>query len=152
MEVYKPGEAKLTRRVSFYTLLLLCAWGFKEFGLWIQSIKLGGIGSFFQTELISTISLPWYEQPLNLGVLLAIGLTIGAGYLLFNLLNGKKAASLLIDTEAEIRKVSWPSWQDAKQSTVIVLLFTIFTAVYLAGVEVVLNRIFGWVLDPTLWG
>ena len=139
MEIYKRGEAKVTRRVAFYSILLLSFWGFKELGKWLTTYE------WARTEIISFI-LPVYDLPLSVGLALAIALNVVLGVFLFRYLNGPKIADLLIDTEQELKKVSWPSWEDARQSTIIVLIFVAATALYLTTVEFALKRIFDLIL------
>ena len=140
MDIYKKGEGKLTRRVAYYGILLLVVWGFKEFA----KTLMGWFG-FFRKTLVD-VELPYYEQPLTIGVLLCIVLTVVVGWYLYGLINGRKLAPLLIDTETELKKVAWPSWDDAKQSTVIVLVFVAATAIFLTAVEFALRRVFEFIL------
>jgi len=140
VEIYKKGEGKLTRRVAFYGLLILIVWGFKDLSLWLSRWEV------WRHVLVGGFPVPVYEQRLTTGVALCIVLTVVAAYLCFKWLNGPKIGQLLIDTETELRKVAWPSWDDARQSTVIVLIFVAFTAFYLTVVEVVLKKIFDLIL------
>ncbi|MCB9831864.1 MAG: preprotein translocase subunit SecE [Planctomycetes bacterium] len=139
MEIYKKGEGKLTRRVAFYSLLALSVWGFKTLAIQLSSFK------WANTELLG-FEMPYYKLPLTIGVALSIALNVVLGIWLFKLLNGEKVAPTLIETEAELKKVSWPSWEDARQSTVIVLIFVAATAVYLTAVEYALKTIFEVIL------
>lgn len=144
MEIYKRGEGKLTRRAAFYGLLLLVVWGFKEFGRYLTKFDWAKQVLFGSEE--SAFVLPYYEMKLRVGVLIAIVLTLVTAWLLFKILNRRTSGELLVDTEAELRKVSWPSWADAKQSTVVVLAFVVAMAAFLTGVEFVLKRVFDFVL------
>lgn len=139
MEIYKKGEGKLTRRVAFYSLLALSIWGFKTL-----AIKLSGF-SWANSEVLG-MTLPYYKLPVTVGVLLCIALNIVVGFWLFKILNGEKIAPTLIETETELRKVSWPSWEDAKQSTVVVLVFVAATAIYLTAIEYALKSTFELIL------
>ncbi|MEZ6195973.1 MAG: preprotein translocase subunit SecE [Planctomycetota bacterium] len=140
MDVYKSGEGKIARRVAFYFLLALVVWGFKVFATWVQKFD------FAHGEIASFVA-PFYRQPFNVGVLIAIVLTIAGGFVLFRWLNRPQAADLLIDTETEMKKVHWPAWLEARQATVIVLLFVAFCAVFLTTVEFVLKHVFHMILN-----
>ncbi len=41
----------------------------------------------------------------------------------------------------EMKKVSWPTWQELKGSTVVVLIFSLILAVFLFVVDLVLSKI-----------
>ena len=69
MEIHKNGEAKLTRRVAFYGLLILVIWGFREFSKWVARWPFG------RKVLFDGFELPYYQQQLTVGVLMAIVLT-----------------------------------------------------------------------------
>lgn len=139
MEIYKSGEGKLTRRVAFYSLLVLSIWGFRELATTLVQFK------WAQTTLLD-FPLPYYGQVLNVAVLLCIVLNVALGWFMFKYLNGEKPAALLIDTETEVKKVSWPTWEDARHSTLIVLIFVAACAAYLTAVEYVLANLFDLVL------
>ena len=139
MDIYKSGEGKLTRRVAFYSLLFLSVWGFKVFATFLTRWK------WAQTSFVE-LELPYYEQPLNVAVLICVVLNIAVAWFLFKWLNSEKSASLLIDTETELNKVSWPTMEDARHSTVIVLIFVAACAAYLTAVEYALANLFGAIL------
>jgi preprotein translocase SecE subunit len=143
VDIFKPDEAKLTRRLTFFALLIFVIWGGRELGKWLVAIVPGLNKPFLLSE---SVILPYYAMPLRLGVLAAIILTVVAAIVLYKFLNRERMASLLIETETEMRKVSWPSWADAKQSTVVVLVFVVTTAVYLTVIELGLKRIFDFIL------
>ena len=144
METYKKGEGKLTRRIAFVGLLFLVVWGFKELGRWLSGFDWAN--GILVGDAQDPFLLPYYEMPARLGVVIAIALTVVAGIMLWRFLNRPRSADLLIDTETEMKKVSWPSWADARQSTIIVLVFVTSTALFLLGVEFVLTRVFKIVL------
>lgn len=139
MDIYKNGEGKMTRRVAFYSLLILSIWGFKELATTLAQF------SWARTTLLD-FPLPFYEQALTVGVLLSIVLNVVFGWFVFKYINGQKPASLLIDTETELKKVSWPTWEDARHSTIIVLIFVAACAAYLTAVEYALANIFKMII------
>lgn len=143
MEIYKKDEAKLTRRVAFVSLLIVVVWGSRELGRWLTDLA-----AFLKKPLfLPDMNLPYYEVPFNLGVLISLVVLVAASMWLYRFLNAERMGSLLVDTETEMRKVSWPSWEDTKQSTSIVLVFVVVVAVYLTGIEVVLRRVFDYVFS-----
>ena len=86
-----------------------------------------------------TGSKPWVPQfPLlhkfGIGEAVAVGVMVVAGIAIHTWLNRPRVADLLIDTEAELRKVTWPNAKEtwtgtiAVAVTVVVLLLFLFTA------------------------
>lgn len=140
MEIYKQGEGKLVRRVAFYSLLALSVWGCKELGSFLASFSsLSGV--------IFDVELPYYQQALSVGLSIALVINLAVGVWLFKMLNRQQTAAVLIDTETEMQKVSWPTWPEAKHATVIVLLFVVFCAVFLTLSELSLK----WCFDRILF-
>ncbi|MAG57694.1 MAG: preprotein translocase subunit SecE [Planctomycetes bacterium] len=85
--------------------------------------------------------IPVLEQRFDFALLISWGVTIGAVYLLHRFLNRERSAEFLIETDEELKKVTWPSWADAKTSSLIVLVFILFMAAFLAGADFILSRI-----------
>ncbi len=129
----------MTRRVAFYSFLILSLWGFKDLS---STIARWG----WARKTLLDIPLPYYEQALTVGVLLCIVLNVVFAFFAFRYLNGEKPATVLIDTETELKKVSWPTWEDARHSTIIVLIFVAVCAAYLTAVEYTLANIFKMIL------
>ena len=144
MEIYKKGDAKLTRRITFFSTLIIVWWGFKEFGKWLTRFEWGKQNPFGSD---ASFTLPLYDLPPQVGVLLAIFLTIVVALVLFRVLNGPRVAPLLVETETEVKKVSWPSKEDAIQSTIVVLVFVAVVAAFLTVVETVLRYVFDAILS-----
>ncbi len=51
----------------------------------------------------------------------------------------------LTEVRNETGRVTWPSRKEVYATTVVVILTSIFFGVYLYGIDVVLDRIMGWV-------
>ena len=61
-----------------------------------------------------------------------------------------RTGQFLRDVRAEMKRVSWPSAREVKNTTIITLVAVIFFAVYLWGVDqliVQLGHFFGWLLS-----
>ena len=54
-------------------------------------------------------------------------------------MNRQKAADMLIETESEMRKVTWPTFLDAWHGTLAVLVTVVFMGAFLAVSDVVLT-------------
>ena len=57
-----------------------------------------------------------------------------------------KTAELLIETEAELKKVTWPSIEEVMNSSIVVIIFVISLMGFLAGADWFLGRVFTRIL------
>ena len=72
---------------------------------------------------------------------LIAGLVLGTSlWLLYRWQNKPKNADLLIETESELRKVTWPSLDEAIQGSVTVIVCVLVLMAYLAGADWLLAR------------
>ena len=53
----------------------------------------------------------------------------------------KKAANYLRDVQTEMSKVSWPTRDELRESTVIVIILSIILAIYVFGVDTALSNV-----------
>jgi preprotein translocase subunit SecE len=53
----------------------------------------------------------------------------------------EKSQQFLKEVRHETRKVTWPTWQESRGTTLVVIVVVIITAVFLFGVDFALSRI-----------
>ncbi len=58
----------------------------------------------------------------------------------------KRIREFLEGVTFEMKKVSWPTWQELKGSTLVVILLSVILSVFLFVVDIVLSRIVHLVL------
>ena len=61
-----------------------------------------------------------------------------------------RTGQFMRDTRAEMKRVSWPSAREVKNTTIITIIAVIFFALYLSGIDLVivqLGRFGGWLLS-----
>ena len=58
----------------------------------------------------------------------------------------KKIRNYFEEIRFEMKKVSWPTWDELKGSTYVVLSFSVLVAVFLFVVDLVLNKILSAIL------
>jgi len=75
--------------------------------------------------------------------LVALAGIVGVGVYL---LNWPRVADFLIEAESELAKVSWPNRQQVLGSTGTVLVLVLLLAVYLVGMDLVVDVFLRWVL------
>ncbi len=127
---------------------------------WAAYLMGAAIVAFGAIRFYATINVPFEEPKANalekalhvpgipvlgdLSVYKFLALVVGLfGLLALHLfLNRPAPVDLLIDTEGELRKVSWPSRSEVQNATVVVVLVTISLALLLAGFDTVLELTF----------
>ena len=81
------------------------------------------------------------EMPVNYGLLVGLGCLIGTAVGTYFISNRPRVADFLLETEAEMKKVSWPSTNEIWGSSIVVLIVTIIFGVYLLGVDYGLSNL-----------
>lgn len=86
---------------------------------------------------------PWLPQfPLlgkfGVGEVVALGVLAVAGFVIYRWLNRPKVADMLIDTEAELRKVTWPSAKETWAGTIAVAVTVVVLLAFLLTADTVL--------------
>jgi preprotein translocase SecE subunit len=134
LEIYKKGQGKMARVSAYVLASLLILFGvyrlhatFNVPGEGVLAENLPLIGSLTIMKLISAAAF-------------LVGLL-----LLHLILNRPAAADLLIDTEQEMRKVSWPSWAEVKSATGIVVVVTFVMGLSLFGFDKALQGLFRFI-------
>ena len=57
-----------------------------------------------------------------------------------------KNADLLIETESELRKVTWPTLDETVDGSIVVMVVVIFLMGFMAGADYVLGEVFGRII------
>ena len=79
-------------------------------------------------------------------VALSIAVVFAIAIVLNRLLNRPWLADLLIDTESELRKVTWPTPGDTWKGTLAVVVTVTFMLVYLTGADIVIQFVMSRVM------
>ncbi|MFT5050200.1 MAG: preprotein translocase SecE subunit [Chlamydiales bacterium] len=120
----------MARMAAFWVLAILIFYG-------CTSLR-RELSAFFPDALgpaINGMRVPILGMDLSPALLIA-GLTLAASvWLLHRLLDTPAKADLLIETEAELKKVTWPSMNDAVQGSVVVIITVLFLMAFLAGAD-----------------
>ena len=59
----------------------------------------------------------------------------------------KRLNSFLHDVRAEMDKVSWPSWNDVRSTTVVVIVTVAFFGLYFLVADTIVGRVISWLID-----
>ena len=130
LELYKKGQGSMGRLIGLVSAFLLVATG--GYSLWIT---LQG------NATLSKILLPIPHVGLEITWAFLIALLVvvvgSVGVVWF--VNRPRSVDLLIETEAEMRKVSWPSRQEAWNSSIIVVVTVLVMMTLLFFYDFALN-------------
>lgn len=112
--LYKRSQGRLARQITCVAIWVVVA-----LGCWRLSVTMLGR----------------YEPPVRFGVpgvLLLIGMWIG-----YRLVNYPPFADFLIAVEAEMNKVSWPTWRELSRSTIVVIVLIVGLTAILFGLDAI---------------
>jgi preprotein translocase SecE subunit len=139
-EIYKEGHGVLVRRVAFVGLATLLVWGGTELYGWLAG------ADWVRSNRWVNYRIPVLNQYIDPAFVISWTIIIVGCIAIYRLLNRERAADFLIETDTEVRKVTWPTWNDAWNSSLIVLLFVVVVTGFIFASDFVINRIMGWIL------
>ena len=109
-----------------------------DFFLWLVVFALiatGVVGNYY-----------FSAESLLYRVLALVGLAVVAVWVSLQTVKGKSFAKLVSEARMEIRKVIWPTKQELMQTTLIVVVFVLFVALILWGVD----SLIGWAVSSII--
>ena len=134
---YKEDQGRLGRLVAFWVLALFAFFGC--YTLYREVLKTY-FAQLREPIVASMKKIPVLGIEFNGAFLIALLLFGAALWILMRWLNRPKVADLLIETETEMRKVTWPTMPEAVNSSIIVIVCVLFLMVYLAGADWLLGQ------------
>ena len=118
--------------IALFSAIALAGWG--GFSLW----KLLRRWDWATGEILTVPHINFrIDAALIVSIAVAVAMVAGVVWIL----NRPRAVDLLLETEGEMRKVSWPSRQEAWNSSVVVVLTVLFLMALLFFYDVALNFI-----------
>ncbi len=130
--VYRKDQGRMVRMAAFWSLAILLFYGCVS--LHTQ------LGVFFGESMTDTLvpgfdRIPLFGMVPN-GSLLVSAIALAIGYTLLNRwLNTPKNADLMIDTEHELQKVTWPTLEETISGSVLVIGCVLFLMAFLAAAD-----------------
>ena len=131
---FKPDQGRLARGAAFWLTTALVFYGCQTLYLFLQ-------WGWAQEKLVEW-EIPVFNLPVNLALIISVVVFLGFETLLLKLINSVKLGTLLIETETEMKKVTWPSVSDSFNSSMVVLIAVIFFMLFLGISDIVLHFIF----------
>ena len=90
---------------------------------------------------IGGIEVPVLGMELSVALLIAAGVFAGAIFLFYRWLERPKQADTLIDTESEMKKVTWPSLSETMSGSITVIMTVLILMAILAVFDYLLGDI-----------
>jgi preprotein translocase SecE subunit len=91
--------------------------------------------------------IPIIGVDLTPAFLISLIVFVAGMILLYRWTESPKIADQLIDTESELRKVTWPTLSDAAKASVVVIVTVVILMALLAGYDALI----GQVMDTLVW-
>ncbi|MFH1421339.1 MAG: preprotein translocase subunit SecE [Planctomycetota bacterium] len=132
LKIYKSGQGKNARLVAAVSLSVLNLYGCYSLFNAINSGK--------WAELV-ILEIPGVEVLLTPPLLVSVVLFLAVSFAIYWSCNWHKSADFLIETEAELRKVSWPSKNELVGSSAIVLVVIILLSLLILGIDYIIANI-----------
>lgn len=132
---YKKDQGRLARMAAFWSLGILAFYGCTR--LYRELTLIGSL-----SKPIAGIRIPVLGLDLSPALLITSLVLFGVFYGLHRWQQTPKIADTLIETENELKKVTWPTFPEAIQSSLVVLFTVLVLMAFLAGSDWLLGRAF----------
>lgn len=143
MTTYKKDQGRLARMAAFWSVTLLLLFGCVSLHTWM----VGSFGTSLGSALGGAV-IPIVGVAVNGAFLISLAL-FGGGLLVINHYQARPQVSdMLIETESELRKVTWPQGEEVVDSSLVVIACVVTLMAFLAGSDIVLGWFFGRILNP----
>ena len=137
---YKADQGRMARMAAYWSLAILMFYG-------CHSLhgELNGRFESLKADLIGA-PIPVLGITVNGAFLIAASLRALGLYILHRWQETPKVADLLIETENELKKVTWPTLPEAINSSIVVLVTVVILMAFLAGSDYILGKWSNWFL------
>jgi preprotein translocase SecE subunit len=137
---YKKDQGRLTRMAAFWSLAILIFYGCVSLHEELATRFIGDDGKPALGKPILGIRIPVLGMDVTPSLLISGAVLAAALFFLNRWQQTPKVADLLIETEVEMRKVTWPTFAEALNSSVVVIVCVVFLMAFLAGADWVLGQ------------
>jgi preprotein translocase SecE subunit len=136
MEPQKAGQGTLTRLVTWMVLILAVTLGCVELYAWIQSPADQPLvaGAWFRRLPFVAVPFSW---KFLLCSVLGVGLLMGVRWSMHR----PSMSTTLVETELEMKKISWPTKQESFNAMWVVVFVTVVLTATLAAFDGALHLI-----------
>lgn len=136
LQQYKKDQGRLVRMAAFWLCVLLALFAATTLH-----------GFLMQWDSLSSgAQAPIVGVKLNAAFAICTLLFLAGVYFLFRWQQAPKTADVLIETEAELRRVSWPTLQEVTDSSIVVVVTVLILMGFLAFADWFFARLVGVIL------
>ncbi|MEW6072430.1 MAG: preprotein translocase subunit SecE [Planctomycetota bacterium] len=139
MTTYKEEQGRLARMFAFWAVAFMILFGCN----WLHGML---VRASSLREPIAGLRIPVAGVDVNIAFLISFALFVLGMVWLVRWSKKEKIVDLLADTEAELRKVTWPTTQEVVNSSIVVIVFVLVLLGFLAGADVVLGRVITYLI------
>jgi len=141
MVKYKPDQGAYARTSSILLLAALAAFGCFTLYEYLISFRGDETNPGFLVSELSNGPVPVLGLPITPALLIASLVAAGLLWLLLWFHNLPKVADMLIECETEMRKCTWPTFDETWKSSLVILGVMVFFTFVLAGMDWLLNKV-----------
>ena len=139
---YRKDQGRYARMFAFWAIVLLVAYGCLHGGGLSDQVDR------WMGDANSTLVDPFpILGTLKTSSLIALGVLAVAALVVYRILNKPRIADTLIETEAELHKVTWPTWKEVWITTAMVLVMVALTSVFFLLTDLVIGSAVQFVLQ-----
>lgn len=138
---HKPDEGRHARQTAFWLGV-----GMIFFGCYSLSVELSSWQSLRAPMFGGFTELPLLAVPLTGAFLVAALIFVALTYAYVRFLAKPRFADHLIEVEGEMRKVTWPSFEEASNSSIVVIVTVLVMMGFLALSDYLLGEAFKFLL------
>lgn len=139
---YKKGQGKIVRLSSGIALALLALFGCISLYTFVPQFNIEETPpppTFWGTAITQ---IPFFELTINYGLIVSISFFLILILLIYLLIiNKPSTADFLVETEIEMKKVSWPSKQEHTNSTIAVIISVLLIGIFLMVADSVFSQL-----------
>lgn len=138
---YRPDQGVFARGIAFWGVTAYAWYAGRSLYYWMQRFD-------FANHRIGSGEIPVVGMDLTPGLMIALLVFAAVTFAAWKLTNHPKIADLLVDTESEMKKVTWPSFDETKKSSLVVIGCVAFLLVFLSFTDMALE----WVMSRVVFG
>jgi len=135
LDYTKPGLGRAVRTTGYLSIAALTAYG--AYALYMAP----SLASPWWQVIAGPLSLMGKEASLRPQLFPAVAVFLSVMFVVYQVMNQDRAAEFLIETEGEIKKVSWPARKEYVGSAMIVVLVVAIVSGFLHFVDYYLSRL-----------
>lgn len=137
MSGYKKDQGRMARLTAFWTLAVLTFYGCMS----LHNTLIGQFKPLAKPLIESFPSIPVLGTDLTGAFLISAVVCVAGIFLLMRFLEKPKYADMLIETEQELRKVTWPTGHEVVNSSIVVVICVLFLMGFLAASDWFLGKV-----------